>query len=195
MGKRILLILVVALLCKKNRAMQLDSLHDVLYHAYIAESDSQANLYFKKAQKLIVDDSSVAYYNYFKFFYYLGKRSDSTKYYASIALPQLYKTKFYTEFFRIRNAVYWDYIDASQYDKAVAYGIENLEWAKKVQDTGRWIGYYADIAVAYHDIAEYQKAIETAQKGLRISTHPKFLFDRASCINAIGISFDDWGGS
>ena len=194
MGKKFILIFFLSLLCLNVKAANIDSLHKVLYKAFLAETKAKSDAHFKESLIWVEDDSSRAYYNYFKYYYfYKNQIKDSTQFYYTKAIDGLYNTQQYPEFFRLRNNFFWDLIDESKYDEAVRIGLENIEYAEQLKDTGNQMEFTAHLAVVYHDIAEYEKGIETAQRGLKISDDPKYTYARIYCYNAIGICFDDWG--
>ena len=171
-----------------------DSLYNLLYKAFSAESKKESDSLFNASNNLLKNDTAKAYQTYFKFYYHqLNKNKDSLDYYSKLAEKQLYNTKQYPEYFKVINNRFWDFIDQSKYDQALKLGYFIKKKAQQLKDTFRWIEINAHWAIVYHDIGQYQKGIKEARKGLIYIKNNRFNRSSASCYNAIGICFDDWG--
>lgn len=194
MGKRIFCSVFLIVNCFHLFSQKTDTFHSVLYQAYISDSPQQADSIFELSNEWVTNDSNRAYQNYFKYYYYTRiQEKDSAQFYAQVAEEQLFKTKQYDQYFQIINNGFWDKVDESRYDEALQIGQANIEKALQLDDTVRWINFNANLAIVYHDIAQYEKGIQTAKKGLQFKHLEGIEYELSNCYNAIGICFDDWG--
>jgi signal transduction histidine kinase len=194
MGRKVLLLVWTFLSIIHLHGNDLDSLRSALIKAYNATDSVQADELFQDAKYWVTNDSTLAHYTYFKYFYFYKRgKKDSSDFYLFKALPMLKSTSQWTQYFSLTNNLFWDKVDESKYDEAVILGKKNIEFSKEIGDTQSLIGFHANLAIVYHDIAQYDKGIGIAKKGISLATNPQYIDDKSNCINAIGICFDDWG--
>lgn len=193
MGKKILFAYLLILLCSNLRAATPDTFHNILYYAYAAENTNDADSLFELSNKWVIDDSTEAYQNFFKYYYhYKNRNKDSSSYYNLLAAKQLLKTNQLESYYKVVNNRLWDMIDESKYDEAIEFSRYLIKKAEELNDTGMYIKFNAHAAVVYHDIEQFEKGIRTAKAGLKYQEIERYKASTAQCYNAIGICFDDW---
>ncbi len=189
MVKRLLLLL--SIVCITTADAQ--SVHDILIKAFTSKDSS--GFYFQKAKRLMKTEAEIAEYHFCKNAWHadFGSR-DSSVWYGRRSIARFKKLKDYKKLFYVYNNLAKIHLPIGQYDHAIAWNLEGLKMAEKVQDTF-WTAVFArSISIAYHDFEDYERGVSYGKKSLsalmsRLKPDP---LDVAGAINAIAINFDDW---
>lgn len=86
------------------------------------------------------------------------------------------------------------YLNLGQYELALEYGLESLDWAERTKDVDLLVYQLCDIAVIYHDFEHFDKGVEYGKRALQIAKRDGAdPWHQAISYNSIAINFDDWG--
>ena len=169
-------------------------IEELLLEGYYSEDSS--SYYFKEAYSLLKTREDTGSYFYYRFFkYHVLNETDSSKYYAKLALAIFNETNNFDKLRRIHEQIYYEYLNIGDYDLALKEIHQALNYAIKLKDTAYISLHYSDISVLYHDYNFFEKGISYGQKAFNVmdkATNKDYKY-LIFANNAIGINYDDWG--
>jgi signal transduction histidine kinase len=168
-----------------------------LVKAYHCETDSCAEAQFALAQELNVNDTTQAWYDYFKFWYNLKiKQYDSSDYYYPISQNEMEDIQDWKLYFNSLDAYVNTLQDRGRYDEVVKVLKDGIVKSEVLDLTVYNAKLHIKQSYNYHDLGLYKEGVEQGKiaKQLLDTTTTEYVV-LMDAINTIAISFDDWGKS
>lgn len=167
---------------------------DELTKAYFCETDSCAKAQFALAQKLNVNDTTQAWYDYFKFWYFSKNNLyDSTDYYYPYSQKEMAGIQDWRLYFNSLDQYVNTLQDRGKYDKAATTLKEGITLAQKLRRPYNEALIRTKYSSNYHDMGLYKEGIDQGKTAKQLldttTTYYEALLD---AINMIAINFDDW---
>jgi len=166
----------------------------ILTEAYFCETDSCADHQFNLARAFVTNDSSQAWYDYFKFFYKVKVAAyDSADYYYELSQRGMLALKDWKLYFNSLDAKVNILHERALYDEAISHLNDGVDLAK-----ANGLDYYQGLmhqrlSYAYHDLGLYKEGQQEGEKAVGLlDTSESEVKELLSAINAIAINFDDW---
>jgi len=165
-----------------------------LVNAYHCETDSCADAQFQKALGYEYSDTLQAWYDYFKFFYYVKTETyDSSDYYYPISQREMEGIQDWKLYFNTLDAYVNTLQDRGEYDKSVLVLQEGIEKANSVNRLYDKAFLHTKLSYNYHDLGMYREGVDEGKSAKRLLDtttiqYPSLL----DAINTIAINFDDW---
>ena len=165
-----------------------------LVRAYHCETDSCADAQFALAQELNVNDTSQAWYDYFKFWYNLKiERYDSSDYYYPISQDGMDGIQDWKLYFNSLDAYANTLVDRGRYKDIIPVINEGIAKAQSLGLIKDMALLHKKLSYNYHDLGLYKEGVEQGKIAMRLmdttTTEYPVLMD---AINAVAINFDDW---
>lgn len=186
---KVLLVLVMLL----GTSLRGQSFKETLAKAYFCETDSCANGYFREAREMFGAEGDQAWYDYFKFFYYVKMgRYDSADYYYDLSQPGMLGLENWKLYFNSLDAKVNTLRDRGRQDEAVVLLTEGVDLA-----VAEGLAYYEalvhiKLSYGYHDLGLYTEGIKQGEMAKALLDTTKiYKKDLLSAINAIAINYDD----
>lgn len=166
-----------------------------LRDAYFCETDSCADALFTKAKSLPQDDTSRAWYDYFKFFYHVKlEQYDSADYYYELSQPQMAALEDWRLYFNSLDARANTLEDRGLFTQSIAELEEGIAKTISLGEIDQTALLYPRLSYSYHDIGLYSEGVAAGKEAKQYfdttTVHTRALMNS---INAIAINFDDWG--
>lgn len=165
-----------------------------LVNAYHCETDSCADSQFAKALEYEYNDTVQAWYDYFKFFYYVKtERYDSSDFYYSISQRGMEEVQDWKLYFNSLDAYVNTLQDRGEYDKSVLVLQEGIQKAGSLDRLYDKALLHIKQSYNYHDLGLYPEAISEGKAAkILLDTTTTQYSTLLDAVNAIAISFDDW---
>ncbi len=189
-----LLIVLAGLLCWDGSSQVQPNLDSLLLRS-LQSKDSSA-YYFTQAKKLLKSPDDTANYFYHKFFEKdANRKTDSTNYFADLAIPMLESIDSLDRIRKIYERLHFQELRAGRYEGSLNYAQLALNTAERLKDTARMSLHLSDISIVYHDFEDYSRGVEYGKKAYQIMNEASEVNYRYLIFanNATGINFDDWG--
>lgn len=167
---------------------------EVLRKAY--HSTDSSFYYFSEAEKMIKSEADEAEY-----FFFINLRAtnfgspDSAVYFGLIAAEKFSALNDSAKLMFVYNNLAKSYQKLGLYEKAISVLFEGLKIAEPRKDDA-WKGYFfQNISLNYHDFEDYANGVKYGKMAFeKLSNLAKpDIYSAVLALNAVAISFDDWG--